>query len=119
MEKTKLSEMRKFKGFTQEQIAKHLCMDGSTYSRRESGEVKLNIVEWEKLAKVLNVPLSEIYEQDESQVLICNDNATGNFITNHGTNNIHPIQESLLATQEKYIKKLEEEVAVLKLQMGK
>jgi len=91
----------------------------SNYSRRESGEVKMNIVEWEKLAKALNVPLSEIYEPDESQILICNDNASGNFITNNGTSNNYTVPETLLETQEKYIKKLEEEIAVLKLQAGK
>jgi len=92
----------------------------SNYSRRESGEVKMNIVEWEKLAKALNVPLSEIYEPDESQVFICNDNTSHNFLgTNNSTNNIYSVPETLLETQEKYIKKLEEEIAALKLQAGK
>ena len=119
MEKTKLSEMRQFKGFTQEQLADKLCIHPSNYSKRESGKVRMSIVEWEKLAKVLNVPLSEIYEADENQVFIYNDNASGNFIGNNSTNNIYTVPETLLEPLEKYIKKLEEENAALKLQVGK
>ena len=112
--------MRQFKGFTQEQLADKLCIHPSNYSKRESGKVKMNIVEWEKLAKALNVPLSEIYEQDESQLLICNDNASGNYIgANNSVNNTYTIPETLLEPLEKYIKKLEEENAALKLQIGK
>jgi transcriptional regulator with XRE-family HTH domain len=120
MEKTKLAEMRKFKGFKQEQIAEHLNMAVSCYSRREKGEVNINIYEWEKLAKILNVPLNEIYESDEKQVFICNDNATPNqIVTNLGTNNFYTVPESLLKTQEKYIAKLEKENVELKLLLEK
>jgi len=120
MEKTKLSEMRQFKGFTQEQLADKLCIHPSNYSKRESGKVKMNIVEWEKLAKTLDVPLSEIYEADESQSFIFNDKVSSSFLgATNSTNNIYTVSEKLLETHEKYIKKLEEENAALKLQVGK
>jgi len=60
MEKTKLKQMRQFKGFSQQQIADKLCMGTTTYHRRENGRIEINIEEWEKLAKILNVPIKEI-----------------------------------------------------------
>ena len=111
MEKTKLLEMRKFKGFTQQQIADHLNMTDSSYSRREKGEVNLNIKQWEKLAKVLDVPLGEIFEPDEQQVVICNNSSSVNY---QGSNNNYTIPESLLETQRKYIATLEKEIEELK-----
>ena len=80
-----------------------------------SGQIKIHIDEWEKLAKILDVPLDKIYESDEKQVFICNDNASPNFLgTNNSTNNIYTVPESLLETQQKYVTKLEEEIKELK-----
>ena len=127
MEKIKLLEMRKSKGFSQNQIAERLCMDVSNYNRRENGQVKINIPEWEKLAKILDVPLGEIYEPDGNQSNTCSDNASGNFIgTNFGPNNIYTASEVLiemlqkhLEMQQKYITKLEDENKELKKILGK
>ena len=116
MEKIKLLEVRKSKGFSQSQMAEKLCMDVSNYNRRENGQVKINITEWEKLSKVLDVPLNEIYETDENQVFICKDSSSVNY---QGTNHIYSIPESLLETQQKYIRKLETEIAELKLLLEK
>jgi len=116
MEKNKLIEARKSKGFSQSQIAERLCMDTSSYSRREKGQIQIHITEWEKLAKILEVPLKEIYEHEGSQLFVCNDNTSVNY---QGTNNIYSIPESLLETQEKYIKKPEEEIAGLKALLQK
>ena len=115
MEKTRLKKMRQFKGFTQQQIAAQLCIGHSTYNRREKGETPINRDEWGKLAKILDVPLNEIYEPDENQSFSCNDNAlTIHQGTNFGANNYYPIPEDLLETQQKYIKKLEKEIEELK-----
>jgi len=111
MEKVKLLETRKSKGFSQSQIAEKLFMDVSNYNRRENGQVRISILEWEKIAKILGVALSEIYETDENQMFICKDSASGNY---QGTNNIYSVPESLLDTQQKYIRKLELEINELK-----
>ena len=112
MEKNKLFEARKSKGFSQLQIAQKLNMDNSSYQRREKGLTKIHITEWEKLAKILEVPLEEIFEAEESQVFIWKDNASGNY---QGTTNIYAIPESLLESQQELIRKLKEEIAELKV----
>lgn len=110
MEKAKLIQIRTNKGYTQQQVANHLCIDISNYNRREKGSSKITNQEWEKLSKLLDVPLEEIYESDESIFITCKDQAVG--IVN-GTNNVYTVPEYLLESQNKYIQKLEEENQLL------
>jgi transcriptional regulator with XRE-family HTH domain len=115
MEKQKLIEVRKNRGFSQEQLAKHLHMDVSNYNRREKGQAKITTNEWEKIASFLKVGLEEIFESEEAMIFVCKDQSVG---INHGTNNIYTIPEFLLESQRKYIAKLEEENAALKKKLG-
>lgn len=110
MQKTKLISARSKKGLTQKQIASKLNMDVSNYNRREKGQMKISNSEWEKLSKILEVPIEEIYESEESNFFVFKDNATDNI----STNNFYTIPEYLLDNQRKYIQKLEEENQDLK-----
>lgn len=111
MGKFKPIEARKQKGFSQNYMADKFCMDVSNYNRHEKGTVKITTKEWETLAEILETPMENIYEAEESQIFICRDNATGNY---QGTNNIYTVPEYLLENQRKYIQKLEVENALLK-----
>ena len=111
MEKIKLIEVRKSKGYSQNQMAEELCMDVSNYNRRENGQSKISHSEWEKLSKILNVPVEEIYENEEANLFVFKDSSIGNYL---GTNHIYSVPEYLLETQRKYITKLEEEINGLK-----
>ena len=92
-------------------MAEKLSMDVSNYNRKEKGSVKIRHDEQEKLAKVLNASVEEIYESDESQYVVFRDNSVGNYM---GTNNIYSIPEYFLDMQRKYIEKLEREIDELK-----
>ena len=111
MEKTKLILKRTERGFTQQQMALKLNMDISNYNRREKGQIKITNDEWEKLSKILETSVEEIYEFEESNFFVFRDNSIGNYL---GTNHIYSIPEYLLDTQRKYIIKLEEENKILK-----
>lgn len=111
MEKVKLIEARKAKNYSQNKMAEELCMDVSNYNRREKGQSKISHPEWEKLSKILDVPIEDIYESEETTVFICKDSANGNY---QGTNHIYSVPEYLLESQRKYISKLEEEIENLK-----
>jgi transcriptional regulator with XRE-family HTH domain len=111
MEKIKLITARSKKGFTQQQIALKLNMDVSNYNRREKGQIKISNNEWEKLSKILEVPIEDIFESEESNFFVFKDNSTGNYL---GTNNFYTIPEFLIENQRKYIQKLEEENQKLK-----
>lgn len=114
MEKTKLSDLRKNKGYSQQHIADKLCMDVSNYNRREKGQIKISNLEWEKLSKLLEVSVEDIYETEDAMIFICKDQAVG--VVN-GTNNVYKIPEYFLDNQRKYIEKLEEENANLKAEI--
>lgn len=111
MEKLKLIASRKSNGFSQEHMAKLLCMDVSNYNRREKGLVKITSIEWEKLASLLNVSVEVIFESEESSFIICKEQSIA-------INNNYTIPEFLLESQRKYITKLEEENAALKKKLG-
>ena len=111
MEKVRLINRRKERKMSQATIAEKLCMDVSCYNRREKGQVKVSLQEWEKLADILDVPIGEIYEPEENQVFICKDNSTVHY---QGTNHIYSVPEYLLDTQRKYISILENEILELK-----
>ena len=84
-------------------------MNVSNYNRREKGQIKISLIEWEKLAEIFDVPIEDIYEADDNPVFINKDNATF-----HYQNNIYTVPEYLLETQRKYIKILEEEIRELR-----
>ena len=116
MKKTKLIEMRELKGFSQPQIAEKLNMNASNYNRRENGQTKITIEQWEKLANILNVPLKDIHEYDEKLTIINKDNVAVNY---SGANHIYSIPESLLESLQEYITILKEENRELKKKIEK
>lgn len=60
----------------------------------------------EKLSQILQVPIEDIYESEESNFFVFKDSSIGNYL---GTNHIYSIPEYFLENQRKYIQKLEEE----------
>ena len=60
MEHQKLKEIRTAKNITQNQMAKKIAMEQTTYSRKERGKSPIQDDEWERFAKALNVPVEDI-----------------------------------------------------------
>ncbi|WP_294209626.1 transcriptional regulator, partial [uncultured Chryseobacterium sp.] len=91
--------------------------DVSNYCRKEGGDVKIIHEEWEKIANFLNVPVEDIYEEEEGDTIINNNNATFNDSPGAGsaqnTFNNHLSIEIIKNLQE-YISLLKEEVKRLK-----
>ena len=114
IKKDKLIEVRNAKGYSQECMAAFLEMDVSSYCRKENGKTKISYKEWQKLAEILEIPLENIYQADESITVIFKDNSSGvgNVIGDNVIN--YTIPQSIWESQRKYIEKLEEEVRNLK-----
>ena len=110
MIKAKLRKMREQK-FTQEEFAHLLEMETSNYNRRDNGITKISKREWDKMAKILDCKLDEIYEPEDGVYIINGDHAQGNF-GNNGTFNGK--DDFVFDTMKKYILKLEEENFQLK-----
>ena len=115
MIKQRLKDFRE-KKFTQEEFAYKLGMETSNYNRRENGVTKISKQEWDKMAKILETTLDEIYEPEDGVYVINGDYAHGNFGSG-GIFNTH--SEFAFETMKKYILKLEEENQQLKEQLRK
>ena len=111
MIKQKLINKRIEKKISQEKFADLLGMEQSQYSRRENGIIKISKKEWNDICKFLETNLEEIYEPEDGVYIINNENASGNF-GNHNTFNNN--SEFVFEMLKKYIKKLEDEIFVLK-----
>ncbi len=124
MQKEKLRTVRKMKGFTQQQMAEVIPTDVSNYSRKESGAVSITQTEWDKLAQHLEVPVEEIYEEDEAKIVIenpvFNDSPGSSVNANNGgdnsnvTNIGHELSIEIIKTMQEYIGLLKEEIERLK-----
>lgn len=60
----RIKELRKRKGFTQEQVAELIEMEQNTISVIESGRNFPTLVTLEKIAKILDVELSDFFNYD-------------------------------------------------------
>ena len=119
MQKEKLRVIRKQKGYTQQQVADFIATDVSNYSRKESGDVKIIRDEWDKIARFLDVPVEDIYEEEESTVVVNNDHpifndrsSSAGVITNQ--NNYDNIPGAVIENLQGYIALLKEENTRLK-----
>ncbi len=110
MQKTKLITIRKQKGFSQQQLADYLCMNVSSYNRREKGISHIKPDEWLKLAELLEVSVDEIYEADARYHINCKDQSIG---INTGTQKVYTVPKALLDSQQKYIEMLEAKIKKL------
>lgn len=117
MHKEKLRTLRKQKGYTQQQIADIIATDVSNYSRKESGDVKIFKDEWDKIARFLEVPLEDIYEDDSNTIIIRNENPVFNDSPGSG-GNINTFNNdfstSVIKNLQEYIELLKEENKKLK-----
>lgn len=115
MQKEKLRAVRKKKGYTQQQIADIIATDVSNYSRKESGDVRIIREEWEKIANFLEIPVEEIYEEEEGKVIIStennsiSDNANFYNLPYYGSNANYNIPDSMIDNLQDYINLLKEE----------
>ncbi|WP_310378342.1 helix-turn-helix domain-containing protein [Flavobacterium sp.] len=116
MEHQKLITIRKTKGITQEQMAKKIPMEQTTYSRKERGKSPISNEEWARIAKTLEVSVEEIKDENipiaiKNENCTFNDNAIGIQYVN--------IPQEVYTIVLKYNSKLEEENKQLKNELDK
>lgn len=66
----KLISVRKAKKITQADIATYLKISQTQYQKRETGKIKISDQEWKDIARLLDVPVKEIFEEIDNQHLI-------------------------------------------------
>ena len=73
MTKEKLKTTRIEKGFSQQDVAKYLNTNQTDYSRKENGSISFTDEEWERIARLFEVELEDIYEEDATKSIVNND----------------------------------------------
>lgn len=117
MQKEKLARIRKAKGYTQKEIAEILATDVSNYSRKENGTVKIYKEEWNKIAQFLEVPLEQIYEDEDNSVIVQNpvfNDSPGSTAGINVNNFNNDLSIEVIKNLQDYIKLLNEEIQRLK-----
>lgn len=64
MKKNKLITVRKSKQISQADIAIFLKISQTQYQKRETGKIKISDNEWKRISKLLDVEITEIFEED-------------------------------------------------------
>ena len=107
-----IKKFRVLKNLTREFVASELDMSLSGYSKIERGETDISLGKLERIASLLGVDVSQILSFDASQVF----NITNNTNVSAGmkANNVY---YGDIEVHLKLIKKLEEEIARLQLEI--
>lgn len=70
MKKIKLRALRKLKKISQMDMAVYLKISQTQYQKREAGKILISEKEWIKIAKFLEVDVSEIKEEETKTDLV-------------------------------------------------
>ena len=114
--KNKLIRARKEKKFSQQDVAEFLSISQTQYLRKEKGEIGITEQEWDKIAKLLNVEVEEIKEEENKNISQHFENVTGSYIGSN--NNYCNVPEFLLENQKEYIELLKKEIESLKAKLS-
>ncbi len=104
---TKVKLLREEKKISQEFISHELGLSQSQYSRRENGEVKFVAEEIGKLAKILEVSVSQIYGEATNSFSVHTQNG-GNF------GQYIQVSEKLIEQYEARLKEKDEMIILIK-----
>lgn len=113
----KVRKVRELKGITQAYVADAIGIKQNTYSRMETGVIKIQEEQLGKIAEALGVEKDEIESFDEKLVFnncTQHNNTIGIHQTiNNNSEDIKRLYEELLLAKEQIIKQLEERIKVL------
>jgi transcriptional regulator with XRE-family HTH domain len=108
----KIKFMRKFKDFTQEDMAGKLEIATRSYAKIERGETELTISRLQQIANILNIELSQLFELNEKNVL----NFFKSKYTNYNNNSYtecHNWQVSSFPEKQEFQHKLDKQQIII------
>ncbi|MEG0926690.1 MULTISPECIES: helix-turn-helix domain-containing protein [Chryseobacterium] len=97
-----VKNIRENRKISQDYIAFELKLNQSQYSRREKGDIPFSAIEIEKIAYILGIKVSELYDGEQ-------------LIDNIGKKNIQEQNEVSYKIIEKYEKIIEEKQVIISL----
>jgi len=121
----KIKLIREAKGLTQEQVAEKLGISPTAYGNVERGDNDPKLSKLQKIAEILEMPLSDLIDSSDKGTLNINFNKQGKHYNVYlGSSNfelkeqllINELQKKELAMQQREIENLKEIIALLKNQ---
>jgi transcriptional regulator with XRE-family HTH domain len=113
----KIRLLREMKGWSQEEMAHHLDMSASGYGGMERGETDIPLSRLQRLAKVFEISLRELFDLSEKSIFyVGNDNTLTN---SSQINSLLPDSITLQQELEKYrffIEQKDREIQLLQQQ---
>ncbi len=120
-----VKKVRLQKGFTQEVVAEKIHLGLRAYQKIENGDTKLDVERMQQLATVFNVGLLDLVKTgDNINIENINTNVGGisnNEVTinqNYSIDDVKATYQLLLEAKEEIIKTKNEEIEILKGQVG-
>ena len=118
----KIRLIRETKGLTQEQVAEKLGISPTAYGDFERGDNDPRLSKLEKIADILEIPLSDLIDLSDKGTLNINFNKQGRHNVYFGSSNaelkeqllINALQEKELAMKDRENDNLREIIALLK-----
>ena len=110
----RIKNLRNEKGYSQEHIAKALCISQSAYARLENGENYTWAHHLEKLSEVFEIKPEDLVKQDQ---MIINQNQQGGQSNNAYI--INQLSEKLIEQYEKRLKENEKLIRLLEDKLEK
>ena len=105
----KLRDIRKQKGWSQEQVADSLYLSQSAYARIESGESCSWANNIEQICKVFEITPEELIKDEQGIVINHNQQGGGGYIQI-----VNQLSEKLIEQYEERIRELKETISLLK-----
>src|SRR5690606_7788443 len=105
----KLRDMRKQKGWSQEQVADSLYLSQSAYARIENGESCSLANNLDQICKVFEITPEELVKNENGVVINHNQQGGGGYIQV-----VNQLSEKLIEQYEERIKELKETISLLK-----
>jgi transcriptional regulator with XRE-family HTH domain len=100
----RIRKIRENKEYTQEYVANKLDISQNTYSKIESGNIKLTIDRIGELSKILDIPIEDLLS-DESKIFNLNNNHIEKFYIE----NLQEENKGLVQSLKDQVKYLQEE----------
>ncbi len=107
--------LRESKGYTQEYVGDCLGIEQNTYSKLESGQIRLTIDRVKKLAELYGVD-SEYFLSDELRITN-NDHRKGKNHPEVSTTALHALYDRIVADKDEQIRLLRDDLKATKQQL--
>ncbi len=114
-----IRRFRELRGYSQEYMAQVLDITQSAYGKIENEAVKITIDRLQKIAKILEMDVSNLINSKNNNIFNLYNNQNANGHVENLKIESKELYEKILAAKDQLIQKLEQEITFLRAQINK